>query len=233
MSGLNIAVDGPAGAGKSTISKLLAKDLGLVYIDTGAMYRAVALKMLRAGVDVKQDAVAVERILGDTDIDIRHAPDGQRIFLDGEDVTGKIRTPQVSVMASDVAVIPAVRLKLVALQRALAQKSDCIMDGRDIGTYVLPNASLKLFLTASAEDRAKRRFDELLARGESVTYEAVLRDLKYRDKNDSTREMAPLKPAADSVLVDTTGNTFEQSVGLLKNIILNHIKETKSCYIDS
>lgn len=208
---MKIAIDGPAGAGKSTISKGAAKRLGFVYIDTGAMYRAIGLAAVRRGIDTA-DAEGVKSILGDVDVEIRHNENGQLIFLNGEDVSADIRLPEISVAASDVAVIPEVRLKLVELQRKLAADTDVIMDGRDIGTYVLPDAELKIYLTASAEERANRRCRELKEKGVETDFEAVKADIEYRDKNDSGREFAPLKPADDSVYMDNTDMTLEESI---------------------
>ena len=194
---MKIAIDGPAGAGKSTISKGAAKRLGFVYIDTGAMYRAIGLAAVRRGIDTS-DAEGVKAILDDVEVSIRHDESGQLIFLNGEDVSTDIRLPEISVAASNVAVIPEVRLKLVELQRKLAADTDVIMDGRDIGTYVLPDAELKIFLTATVEERANRRCRELREKGVETDFEAVKKDMEYRDKNDSGREFAPLKPAEDS-----------------------------------
>ncbi len=216
---MQIAIDGPGGAGKSTLSKALAKQLGFVYIDTGAMYRAAGLACLRQGIIIRQEQEKASNLVKKTDIDLAITEEGQRIFLNGEDVTGLIRTPEVSMAASDVSAIPAVRLQLVELQRKLAKTRDVIMDGRDIGTYVLPDALIKIFLTASTEERARRRFDELKERGENCQFEAVLEDLKVRDHNDSTRAFAPLKPAEDSIIVDTTELDFDQSFGRLYEII--------------
>lgn len=207
----NIAIDGPAGAGKSTIAKAVAQKLGVVYIDTGAMYRAIGLGVVRRGVEAS-DVDGVEGVLDELSVTIKHTEQGQQIYLNGENVSNLIRTPEISVAASKVAVIPSVRLKLVELQRALAKETDVIMDGRDIGTYVLPDAQLKIFLTASPEARAKRRYDELLEKGVETTFEDVYNDMVFRDKNDSGREFAPLKPAEDSVMVDTTDLTLEQSI---------------------
>ncbi len=207
----NIAIDGPAGAGKSTIAKAVAQKLGVVYIDTGAMYRAIGLGVVRRGVEAS-DVDGVEGVLDELSVTIKHTEQGQQIYLNGENVSDLIRTPEISVAASKVAVIPSVRLKLVELQRALAKETDVIMDGRDIGTYVLPDAQLKIFLTASPEARAKRRYDELMEKGVETTFEDVYNDMVFRDKNDSGREFAPLKPAEDSVMVDTTDLTLEQSI---------------------
>ncbi len=209
---MKIAIDGPAGAGKSTISKAAAKKLGFIYIDTGAMYRAVGLAAIRAGIDTT-DHEGVKSILDGVEVSISHAGDGlQQIFLNGENVSEEIRLPEVSVAASNVAVIPEVRLKLVELQRELADKASVIMDGRDIGTYVLPDAEVKIFLTASVDERARRRLKELLEKGVETDIEDVKADMEYRDKNDSSRDFAPLRPAEDSVLLDNTDMTIEQAV---------------------
>ena len=221
MSTVKIAIDGPAGAGKSTIAKIVAKELGFIYIDTGAMYRAVALKAIRNNIDTKSQINEVCSLLDDLNIDIRHDKEGQLVFLDNEDVTDKIRTSEVSVGASNVACIPEVRMKLVELQRKLAEKHNVIMDGRDIGTYVLPDADVKIFLTASVEERAKGRYDEMILKGYKCTFEEVKKDIEYRDQNDSSRAFAPLRPADDAIIIDTTGNELNQSV----DIILNTIKE--------
>ena len=211
METLKIAIDGPAGAGKSTIAKAVAKTLGFVYIDTGAMYRSIGLAAHRRGIDTT-DAAAVSAILDEVEITISHDARGQRVYLNKEDVSEEIRLPEISVAASHVAVIPAVRLKLVELQRKLAQQTDVIMDGRDIGTYVLPDAQLKIFLTADLAERARRRYAELTEKGVATTLEAVTEDMAFRDKNDSGRDFAPLKPAQDSVLVDSTAMTLSETV---------------------
>lgn len=208
---MKIAIDGPAGAGKSTISKAAAARLGFVYIDTGAMYRAIGLAAVRRGIDTT-DAEGVKSILGEVEVGIKHNESGQQIFLNGENVSEEIRLPEISVAASNVAVIPEVRIKLVELQRTLAEKEDVIMDGRDIGTYVLPDAELKIYLTASVEERAMRRLRELAEKGVDTDFEAVKADMEYRDKNDSGREFAPLKPAEDSVLLDNTDLSPDESV---------------------
>lgn len=225
---MQIAIDGPSGAGKSTIAKAVAKKMNFTYIDTGAMYRAVGLYMLTLEIDIQNEPDAVAAHLDEIGLSIRHEADGQHIFLNGEDVSDKIRTPEVSIAASNVAVLPAVRMKLVELQRILAAKQDVIMDGRDVGTYVLPDAEVKIFLTASAEERAKRRFAELCEKGVQTTYEDVLEDMKYRDKNDSSRAFAPLKAADDAVTADTSGNTLEESVEQISKLIYSKINEKRN-----
>ncbi len=220
-----VAIDGPGGAGKSTISKTAAKHMGFVYIDTGAMYRAVALYCLENGVSSLKDEEKVTSLLDKIQIDIDYKEDGQHIYLNGEDVSQKIRTPEVSMGASDVSAIGSVREKMVSLQRALAESKNVIMDGRDIGTKVLPDADVKIFLTASCEVRAKRRFEELLEKGVTCTYEDVLNDIKKRDKNDETRAISPLKPAEDSVLLDTSNLSFEGSLSKVLEIIRSRYKE--------
>ncbi|NLH95854.1 MAG: (d)CMP kinase [Clostridiaceae bacterium] len=218
---INIAIDGPAGAGKSTVAKAISRELGIIYLDTGAMYRAVALKAIRSGIDTK-DQQAVEAMVKNIDIRIEYRDSEQRIFLDGTDVTGSIRTPEVSVGASDVAVIPAVREKMVELQRRIARENDVVMDGRDIGTYVLPDASYKFFLTASLDERAKRRFNEMRANGMTgVSLEDVRKDIEYRDRNDSSRSFAPLSKAPDALEIDTTGISPEEVVRMIMDIIKN------------
>lgn len=215
---LAIAIDGPSGAGKSTIARILARELQFVYVDTGALYRTVGHYMLENGVD-PADPAAVEPLLNGLRLELRYAGGQQRVLRNGEDVTDLIRTPEVSMAASAVSALPAVRAFLLDMQRQMAETQDVIMDGRDIGTVVLPQAGLKIFLTASAEDRAKRRFAELQGKGIPVDYEDVLADMKKRDYDDSHRAAAPLKPAEDAVLVDTTGNTLEQSVEILKKLV--------------
>jgi cytidylate kinase len=227
LKNIQIVIDGPAGAGKSTISKLIAKKFNFLYIDTGAMYRAVGLKALRNNFDTKSDTEKIIKMMDDIDISISHGDDGQHIYLDGEDVTSKIRTPEVSIAASDVSAIPEVRVKLASLQRKLAETDNIIMDGRDIGSYVLPNAQIKIFLTASIEDRARRRYEELIQNGMKVNYNDVKADIKYRDTNDSSRKVAPLKIPEGAIVIDTTGNTLEQSVRLLTDTI----KERLSCFL--
>ena len=214
-----VAIDGPGGAGKSTISKAAAKELGFVYVDTGAMYRAAALFCFRQGIDIKNNPEAAQEAVETVSVDIAYREDGQHIFLNGEDVSEAIRTPEVSMGASEVSAIPAVRLKMVELQRALASAKPVIMDGRDIGTHVLPDAQVKIFLTASAEVRAKRRFDELTAKGQTVIYEDVLAEMNERDKNDSTRAVSPLRQAEDSILLDTGDMDFDGALSAVLAII--------------
>ena len=205
----SIAIDGPAGAGKSTIAKKVSASLEFIYLDTGAMYRAVALKAIKSGVDTTNQQ-AVSKIAENIDINITHDNNVQRIFLDGQDVSDSIRTSEISVGASNVAVFPEVRLKVVELQRKTASQYDVVMDGRDIGTYVLPKANLKVFLTASIDERAKRRYNELIEKGQQTTFEAVRDDMIYRDNNDSSRAFAPLKKAEDAIEVDTTALTIDE-----------------------
>jgi len=198
-----IAVDGPAGAGKSTVSKIAAARLGYTYIDTGAMYRAVALKVLQSGEPLS------ESLVGNVDIRLDEAA---RVFLDGREVTKEIRTPEIGLGASDVAKVAYVRKKLTQLQRDMAAHGKVIMDGRDIGTQVLPNADLKIFLTASVEERARRRLDELTAKGLQADFANVVKEISLRDKQDTEREIAPLAQADDAVLLDSTSLTIEQVV---------------------
>jgi len=217
---INVAIDGPAGAGKSTIARAAAKELGFIYVDTGALYRAVGVYCLRKGI-VTTDADAVGSVLNELNVELKFIAGVQHVYLNGDDVSTEIRLPEASMAASNVSAIPSVRAFLFDLQRDIAAKNNCIMDGRDIGTVVLPNAQVKIFLTADPEERAMRRFKELEEKGSTVTYQEVLDDLKVRDYNDSHREIAPLKPADDSVVINTTGNTLEESI----NIIAETIKE--------
>ncbi|MBQ6626671.1 MAG: (d)CMP kinase [Ruminococcus sp.] len=214
-----IAIDGPAGAGKSTIAKLAAKELSFIYIDTGALYRAIGLYVYRNGVDSKD----VEKILPkleEINVSLDFNDKGEQIvLLNSEDVSSLIRTPEISMYASDVSAIPQVRAFLLDLQRNMAKTNNVIMDGRDIGTVVLPDAKIKIFLTASAEIRAKRRYDELIEKGMDVKYDDVLQDVITRDYNDSHREVAPLKPAEDCIYVDTSDLDLEQSVQKLISIM--------------
>lgn len=215
----SIAIDGPAGAGKSTLARQVAAALGYLYVDTGAIYRTLGLAALRRGVD-PQDGAAVVALLEDCAIDLRHGGDGmQRMYLNGEDVSQAIRLPEVSRYASGVSAIPEVRAHLMDMQRDLARRNDVVMDGRDIGTVVLPAADVKVFLTASPEERARRRWEELQQRGTPEAYEEVLKDLVERDAKDSGRAAAPLRRAEDAVEVDTTGCSLEESLERLLSVI--------------
>lgn len=209
MQPFTIAIDGPAGAGKSTLAKAAAEKLGMIYLDTGAMYRTCGLACAEAGLCMS-DREKIIDLIQNSKIDIRFEDGEQHIFLNEIDVTGKIRSPEISVWASDVSAIPEVRLRMVALQREIAAKRDIVVDGRDIGTYVLPDAECKIFLTASPEVRAKRRFDEMRAKGQEADYQAVLEDINYRDKQDSERAFAPLKQADDALLLDSTELNAEE-----------------------
>ncbi len=222
MKQVAIAIDGPSGAGKSTIAKIVAKEMQFVYVDTGALYRTIALFMLREQVDIDQPQDVIDKLDGLT-IDLRYVDFTQRVFLNEEDVSDLIRTPQVSMAASKVSAIPAVRAFLLQLQRDMADKYSVIMDGRDIGTVVLPNADVKIFLSATAEERAKRRYDELILKDPTIQYDDVLADMIERDHNDATRAAAPLKAADDAIMLNTTGNTLEQSVELIKQVIKDAI----------
>lgn len=204
-----IAIDGPAGAGKSTIAKLVAKELNAIYIDTGAMYRAMALYLLRNHIDI-EDEKALTECVASADISIRFADGEQQVWLNGENVNGLIRTEEVSAMASVSSAKGVVRVKLVDLQRKLAEDHDVVMDGRDIGTHVLPNAKPKIFLTASSKVRAKRRYDELTARGEVCDPDTIEKDIIERDERDKNREISPLRQAEDAILVDTSDMTIDQ-----------------------
>ena len=207
----NIAIDGPAGAGKSTAAKLAAKELGFIYVDTGAMYRTIALYLLRSGTDIEEEA-ALQAALEDIDVRISYEQGVQHMILNGEDVSGLIRTPEVSDMASRSSARPAVRKKLLDLQRQLAAREDVLMDGRDIGTAILPEADLKIFLTASVAERARRRFLEMKEKGEECSEEEIRREIEERDYRDMHREISPLVQAEDAVLLDTSDMTLEQVV---------------------
>nr|WP_319487951.1 (d)CMP kinase [uncultured Caproiciproducens sp.] len=213
-----IAIDGPAGAGKSTIARRAAKEIGYIYVDTGALYRAVGLYMLKQGVNTA-DARAVTSLLQQVHVMLTFQNGEQKVILCGQDVSNDIRTAEVSMAASNVSAIPAVRAFLFSLQKDIAKSNNVVMDGRDIGTVVLPDAQIKIFLTASPEERARRRYEEMIKKGEPADYCDVLSELKTRDYNDSHRAVAPLVPAAGAVIVDTTGNTLEQSVEQLISII--------------
>ena len=220
-----VAIDGPSGAGKSTLAKLCAEALSFLYVDTGAIYRTVGVAVRRAGADPK-DCAAVSRLLPELKIAMQYDDSGlQRMYLNGGDVTDEIRCPEISLYASAVSALPEVRAFLLGMQRALARENSVVMDGRDIGTVVLPSADVKIFLTASPEERAQRRYEELQQRGTPARYEEVLRDLRQRDENDRTRAVAPLVPAPDAVEIDTTGNTLEQSFALLYKTIKERLAQ--------
>lgn len=215
---INVAIDGPAGAGKSTVARGAAKQLGYIYVDTGALYRTVALSAVRCG--ALGDSEKIENMLKNITVNLAFDDAGaQCVYLNGEDVSSLIRTPDISMAASDVSKIPAVRAFLLGLQRDIAENNNVIMDGRDIATVVLPNAQVKIFLTASPECRAERRYKELLEKGESVKYEDVLADVNARDYQDSHREIAPLKPSEDSYIADTSGKSLPQSIEMIVSVI--------------
>ncbi|MDD6214954.1 MAG: (d)CMP kinase [Firmicutes bacterium] len=214
---IKVAIDGPAGAGKSSIAKAVAEKTGFVYIDTGAMYRAVALYTILHKLPTSGDEL--EKAIDKIKIDIEYNEKGQVLILCGEDVTSRIREADVSIVASDVATVPAVRLKLVDIQRRLAENHSVIMDGRDIGTYVLPDAEVKIFLTASVEERAKRRFMQLKENGETEDIEKIKKDIAYRDKNDSERKFAPLRQAEDAIYIDTSDMTMQKVIEKIYKII--------------
>ena len=224
MNGFNsIAIDGPAGAGKSSLARRLSKELGYIYVDTGAIYRSVGLAAHRRGLDTKNE-IAVSAMLPEISIEMRYNDEGeQRMFLDGEDVSAEIRMPEISICASNVSAMPAVRAYLLEMQRRMARTHNVIMDGRDIGTVVLPHAQVKIFLTASAEERARRRYKELIEKGEKVEYENVLAEMKQRDYNDSNRAIAPLRAAPDAITVDTTELSLDESIEKIKNVIKENL----------
>jgi cytidylate kinase len=218
---ISVAIDGPAGAGKSTIAKAAAKALGYVYVDTGALYRTIALNAVRN--NVIDDSEKIVKMLNETSVELKYVDGVQAVFLNGEDVSSLIRTPEISMGASVVSAISEVRAYLLDLQRDIAKKNNVIMDGRDIATVVLPNAQVKIFLYATPECRAQRRYKELVEKGQNVNYEDVLSDVNQRDYQDSHREIAPLKPSEDSIMADTSNFTLEQSIDLIINIIKENI----------
>ncbi len=218
-----IAIDGPAGAGKSTIARYAAKTLGFIYVDTGALYRAIGLAAQRRGY-AGDDQAAVVPMLSEIKVELAfNEAHEQIVLLDGEDVSGLIRTPEISMMASAVSAIPEVRAYLLDLQRDMAHRNNVIMDGRDIGTVVLPDAQIKIFLSASPECRARRRYDELIEKGMDVKYEDILNDVIARDYADSHRDIAPLKPADDAIMVDTSGEDLETSVNKLVDLMRSRL----------
>ena len=219
---ISVAIDGPAGAGKSSISRKVSGELGFIYVDTGALYRSIAYTLNAKGITT-EEIDKIEATLKETRIDIKFIDGEQHVMVNDQDVSSEIRTAEISMLASAFSALPIVREYLLGLQRRMAEENNVIMDGRDIGTVVLPNATVKIFLTADPEDRAKRRYDEMVEKGMTANYDDVLEDIKKRDYNDSHRPVAPLKPAEDSIVVNTTGNTFEQSVEQLANIIKSNI----------
>lgn len=217
MRKISVAIDGPAGAGKSSISRRVASELGYVYIDTGAMYRTVAVYAIERGISPESEELINE--LDKIDIDIKYESGALHMYLNGKDVTERIRENDASMGASAVAALPQVRNRLVAMQREMAKEGGVIMDGRDIGTVVLPDADLKIYLTASVDERARRRYEEYVNNGIECSYEELKRDVIKRDENDMNRAVSPLRRAEDAVEIDTTGNTFEQSVEIIKNMV--------------
>lgn len=223
MKIINVAIDGPAGAGKSTISRKAAAELGYIYIDTGALYRTVGLNALRKGADLQSDDAIIATLTDDVKVELKFIDGEQRMFLSDEDVSDKIRTPEASMAASRVSAVPKVREYLFDLQKKLASENNCVMDGRDIGTVVLPDADVKIFLTASPEARAERRFKELTEKGMDVKFEDVLADMIKRDYDDSHRAIAPLKQADDAILCDTSNIGLEESIELIIRTIKENI----------
>ncbi len=219
MKKIVIALDGPSGSGKSTVAKFLSDKLNILYLDTGAMYRATALKALNLGIDTF-DEEGVKTFINDINLEIKYIDKSQHTFLDGEDVSQKIREPHMSMAASNISSLKTVRLKMVEMQRKIASDISCVLDGRDIGSYVLPDADYKFFITASPEVRAKRRFDELKAKNFDVNYDEILKDIEKRDYNDIHRDFSPLVQAKDSVYIDTSDMNIEE----VTNKILSFIK---------
>jgi cytidylate kinase len=221
-STIKIALDGPSGSGKSTMAKLLAKELGFVYIDTGALYRTIGLYVFEKGLG-SEDKEAIIALLAEIDITMRLVDGGGVIYLNGKQIGDEIRTPVISKYASDVSKIPEVRTFLLDLQRSIAAENNVIMDGRDIGTVILPDAQVKIFMTADNETRARRRYNELIEKGQDVKYEDVLADIIWRDKNDRERDIAPAVPAEDAIIHDNSGLSIEENLEMLKKIIKEKI----------
>ena len=219
---INVAIDGPAGAGKSTIAKAAAKELGFIYVDTGALYRAIAYNAVKTGA-IESEQKIID-MLDSTKVELKYVNGVQAVYLNGDDVSAFIRTPEISMGASKVSAIPQVRAFLLNLQRKIANTNNVIMDGRDIATVVLPNADVKIFLFASPECRAERRYKELVEKGENVSYDDVLKDVNQRDYQDSHREIAPLKPSDSSIMADTSELTLAESISLIVNTIKEKIQ---------
>lgn len=217
-----IAIDGPSGAGKSTLAKAVAKKLGIVYVDTGALYRTVGYYVRKQDVDPK-DAVAVAALLPEISVKVRYENGVQKVYLCGEDLGDRIRTPEMSLYASAVSAIPAVRAFLLETQKEIARENSVVMDGRDIGTVILPDADVKIFLTASSEARARRRYAELCEKGQTVTYEDVLREMELRDGNDRNREIAPAVAAPDAILLDNSGMTVDEGVDAVLRLVSQRV----------
>ena len=224
---MKIAIDGPSGSGKSTVAKAVAKALGIIYVDTGALYRTVGLYVKEKGV-AKADKAGIVACLPEIEIELRYEDGKQLVLLNGENPKDKIRTPEISMYASAVSAIPEVREFLLMTQKNIAAKNSVIMDGRDIGTVIMPDADVKIFMSASSECRARRRFDELIAKGEKVTFEAVLSDMEKRDEYDRKRDIAPATAAPDAILYDNTGIDIEQNVANVLEIINNKIEAGKT-----
>lgn len=221
---VSIAIDGPAGAGKSTIAKNVSKQLSYIYVDTGALYRSIALNAINNDTDIS-NSDEIENLLKNTNVEIKFIDGEQRVFLNQNDISDKIRTTEVSMIASKVSAVPAVREFLLELQRSIARENNVIMDGRDIGTVVLPDAQVKIFLTASAECRAKRRYNDYVTMGVDESYNKILADIVKRDYDDSHREIAPLKPADDAVTIDTSNDTLEESVERIIKLVKEKINQ--------
>lgn len=224
MRYISVAIDGPSGAGKSTVARAAAARLGYVYVDTGAMYRAIGLAVCRKGIS-GDDTAGIVAVLPEVQLDIRYEDGAQHILLCREDVSDAIRTPEIAKYASKVSAVPEVRQFLLETQRDMAKNGNILMDGRDIGTVILPDAPVKIFLTASAEARAQRRYLELHEKGQSITFDEVLHDIQQRDEQDMTRAVAPLKQAADAVLLDTSDISLEQSIEAVLRIIRERVED--------
>lgn len=218
MKNISIALDGPSGSGKSTIAKALSHKLNILYLDTGAMYRATAIKTLKLGIDTF-DEKGVSTFIDDIDLEIKYIDGAQHTFLDGEDVSEKIREPHVSMAASNVSSLRCVRLKMVDMQRKIASQMSCVLDGRDIGSYVLPNADYKFYITASVKVRTDRRYKELVAKGHEVNYDELMKEIEQRDYNDRNRDFAPLKQADDAIVIDTSDMTIDEVIEKVNSYI--------------